>query len=203
KQDYPEMKIDWERGEWLILACRGCEGGSFRYTSLRSDELGADLLPRATTVIYPPRGEGRRVPRHFENLPARLRALYAETINSYNSHLLVLAAAGVRGLVEGICVQKRIKGGTVLRRRKGGTKATFVSTLDGKIAGLAEAQLLTARHAATLHEHRYLGNEALHELQPPRPEQIAAALDILEHTFDHLYELDAKRRVARGRKRRQ
>jgi hypothetical protein len=39
---------------------------------------------------------------------------------------------------------------------------------------------------------RFMGNEAVHELQAPPLEQVKTALDVIEHMFDGVYELDEK-----------
>jgi hypothetical protein len=43
-----------------------------------------------------------------------------------------------------------------------------------------------------LHEHRYLGNEAVHELARPTEEVLQLAIEIVEHMFESLYEIPEK-----------
>jgi len=201
--DDPHLDIDWERAEWEILQCRGCGEGSFRHTSYQSDDVEENDSPRATITLYPPRGLGTLPKRKFDRVPPKLKGLYTETITAFNNHLYTVAAASVRGLVEGICKHRGVKSGHVkVTRKDGSTRVDRRTTLEGKISGLVEAGLLTQAHAKTLHAHRFLGNDALHDLYMPEPERVAAAIGIVEHTFDNLYELSAKGKVARGKRRR-
>ena len=48
------------------------------------------------------------------------------------------------------------------------------------------------RDAAFLHEHRLLGNSALHELSVPEKQPLATALNILDHVMEGLYNLQAQ-----------
>ena len=52
-----------------------------------------------------------------------------------------------------------------------------------------EKGILTKRNADILHEHRFLGNEALHELTQPSKDELALAIQIIEHILEHIYEL--------------
>jgi hypothetical protein len=78
--------------------------------------------------------------------------------------------------------------------------------LQGKISGLCEKRILTVRNSEILHEHRYLGNEAVHELSQPSIDELKLAIEILEHTIDSLYEIPEKaielqKRKARRKKK--
>lgn len=50
----------------------------------------------------------------------------------------------------------------------------------------------TETSADTLHEHRYLGNDAVHQLARPSADELRLAIEIVEHTLDQLYELPEK-----------
>lgn len=63
------------------------------------------------------------------------------------------------------------------------------SNLEGKINGLAQKKFLTAQNAEALHEHRFLGNDALHELTQPSSEELKLAIEIVEHTFKSVFDL--------------
>jgi len=65
-------------------------------------------------------------------------------------------------------------------------------SLPGKINGLHEKGFLTIQHADFLHEHRALGNSAVHELKTPSKEELGLAIEILESAFDTIYELPHK-----------
>ena len=56
--------------------------------------------------------------------------------------------------------------------KKNGTKVVKrFKNLEGKIAGLYEKGFLTKKSSTILHEHRFLGNEAVHELSQPSKDQ--------------------------------
>ena len=59
--------------------------------------------------------------------------------------------------------------------------------VDCIIEGLAERGILTEKQAGTLHEHRYLGNKALHELDIPDKKTLEIALNLIEHIMEDLY----------------
>ena len=64
---------------------------------------------------------------------------------------------------------------------------------------------LTQPSAQTLHEHRYLGNSAVHELARPSTDELKLAVEIVEHVLEQLYELPEKaaelhRAIARRKK---
>jgi hypothetical protein len=66
---------------------------------------------------------------------------------------------------------------------------------------MIERGFLTKEHGRTLHELRFLGNEAPHELKVPRSDELHIAIDIVEHTLENLYELGTKAETLRMRKR--
>jgi hypothetical protein len=74
----------------------------------------------------------------------------------------------------------------------GGTQTVRRNDLAARIAGFQEKGMLTKTSATTLHEHRYLGNDAVHELARPSVEELKLAIDIIEHTLEQLYELPEK-----------
>ena len=43
-----------------------------------------------------------------------------------------------------------------------------------------------------LHQHRYLGNEAVHELKAPSSDELRLAIEIIEHVVEQLYEIPQK-----------
>ncbi len=59
---------------------------------------------------------------------------------------------------------------------------------------------MTKRHATILHKHRFLGNEALHDLEAPTRDSLTAAIEIVEHTLENVYELRHTARRVRRRK---
>lgn len=54
---------------------------------------------------------------------------------------------------------------------------------------MAEKGLLTSQHAELRHDHRFLGNDAVHEFKAPTQESLSAAIDVIEHTLENVYEI--------------
>jgi hypothetical protein len=61
--------------------------------------------------------------------------------------------------------------------------------LEDKIDALVELGVLAPKQAEFLNVHRFLGNDAAHEMTPPPASEIIAALDILENLLRTIYEL--------------
>jgi len=188
-----QWSVDWH-GHYQVIQCRGCETLSFRHRSWFSEdcypEFGDDGY---TDALYPKRGGRTRPTKNHMNVPFGLRRIYREVIETFNNASATLCAAGLRAIIEGICADQGIRDGLVERpKRGGGTQIVRATDLAGKISGLNEKGLLTSASAETLHEHRYMGNDALHQLDRPSVEELRLAIDIVEHVFEQLYEIPEK-----------
>jgi hypothetical protein len=102
--------------------------------------------------------------------------MYKETNDALNANIRTLAGGGLRATVEAICLDNGITSGTLL----------------GKIDELAKQNLLTKAQADLLHEERYLGNAALHELATPSTQDIEDGLGIIEGLINTIYILPTK-----------
>lgn len=180
--------VEWE-DQYQIVQCLGCESVSFRHTSWFSEDMEAGLTER----LYPMRNADSVTAKSFYNVPSNLRRIYSELIDCFNNESPTLCAAGLRAIVEGICAQQGVADGPVQTPAKGGGMQTIrKNNLEGRIAGLQEKGLLTQSSAQTLHEHRYLGNDAVHDLARPSNDELRLAIAIVEHTLEQLYELPEK-----------
>jgi hypothetical protein len=195
-----EWSVDWA-DHYQILECQGCSTITFRHSNWFSENQGPDddgVVER----LYPMRKEGTLSAKPYQNVPVSLRRIYIESVDCYNTGSNTLCAAGLRALVEGICAEQGIQDGPVEAPAKGGgTQVIRKGDLQGKIAGLHEKGLLTKTAADTLHEHRYLGNSAVHELARPADIELQLAIEILEHTLDALYEMPEKAALLRARRK--
>ena len=191
RDPFEEDKENGDVISWQIVQCAGCESITF-YLKRRCEE-DQDLSDEHT---YPPRQY--RTPRHFVNAPAKLDELYVETVQAYNNLSLLFCAGGLRALVEGICDNQNVTNGPRRNEETGEyvvkRDGTFLvsNTLDCKIEGLAQKGILTARAAKTLHEHRYLGNKALHALEKPTREMLDVAINLIEFIMQDLYSIEAQ-----------
>ncbi|WP_174876054.1 DUF4145 domain-containing protein [Vogesella oryzae] len=183
--------VDWS-DRYQVIECQGCETVSFRHQSWFSEAQDFDD-DGTTERVYPLRNKDAINPRPYHNVPSNLRRIYTELIDCFNNDSPTLCAAGLRALVEGVCAQQGIADGPVeLPAKGGGTQVVRRDNLEGRIAGLQEKGLLTQSSAQTLHEHRYLGNSAVHELARPSSDELKLAIEIVEHVLDQLYELPEK-----------
>lgn len=196
--------VDWSN-RYQVIECQGCETVSFRHQSWFSEDQDMDddgTIER----VYPLRNKDAINARPFQNVPPNLRRIYSELVDCFNNDSPTLCAAGLRALVEGICAQQGITDGPVQAPAKGGgTQTLRKDNLEGRISGLQEKGLLTQTSAQTLHEHRYLGNSAVHELSRPSTDELKLAVEIVEHALEQLYELPEKaaelhRAIARRKK---
>jgi hypothetical protein len=174
-------------GEILIYRfwiCMGCERGV-----LEQDYSNSDMTWNGTDYFsdfsyYPERSQHDLAPKYYTKLKPKLAALYTEAITCYNRKALILCAAGLRALLEGICQDKRIKG----------------KNLKVKIEGL-KVLLPNKNIIRNLHHFRFMGNEAVHELAAPKPTELALAISVIEDLLNFLYELDYKASQLRALRR--
>lgn len=194
-ESYPEHDywVGWS-DDYQIVQCQGCKTISFRHVSWHSDaEMPEEGVSGITERLYPKRDASAITPKSYENVPLKLHRIYAEVIDCFNNECLILCAAGLRGMVEGICANMSVKDGPITVPVKGGgTEVKRFDNLVGKIAGLCEKEILTKSSAERLHEHRYLGNDAVHELMRPTADELRLAIEIVEHTLEQLYEIPEK-----------
>ncbi|MCZ8354700.1 MAG: DUF4145 domain-containing protein [Cyclobacteriaceae bacterium] len=180
--------------EWQIIQCKGCENISFRHASSNSDDYDpVDGTPYESIRLYPQRGEDILPIKGYYYAPLNVRNIYRETIDAYNNGLYLLCAGGLRATIESICNSEGIVDGPVDKTKPGGpNKIVRSKDLMGKINGLHEKGLITKKQSEILHEHRYLGNDALHSLDTPSKNSLNIAIEIVEHTLDALYEIGDK-----------
>jgi hypothetical protein len=60
--------------------------------------------------------------------------------------------------------------------------------------------VITCASSHILHELRFLGNEAVHELDQPSTNELTLAIDIIHHILDALYEIPEKAETLRDKK---
>lgn len=88
-----------------------------------------------------------------------------------NANARTLAAAGLRAVAEAICIEQ----------------GCVTGSLKQKIDALVTNGTLSRRDADYLHQHRFLGNEAVHQLSAPPEDEFGIALKILEHLLETIY----------------
>ena len=184
--------FDWN-STYEIIHCLGCDTISFRSNKINSENTDYDGSPIEIINLYPKREYDTLAVKDYWHVPQNLEQIYKETIDTYNNGNLTLSAAGIRAIVEGLCEDHNIKKGTIIVKDKDGAEIKKKSSgLQGKINGLYENGKLTKENADILHEHRFLGNKALHKLTMSSKMHLRLAIEIIENVFDNLYEIPKK-----------
>lgn len=193
---------DWYywNSKYQIIECQGCGTISFRSENSNSEEFD-ESGPIINELIYPKRTTSTWDVNEFFNIPYNLRRIYRETIDCYNNENFTLCGAGVRALVEGLCKENNVLDGEIeIVNNDGSVVKKRVDNLQGKINGLYENGKLTKENSEILHEHRFLGNTAIHDLSTPTIEELNLAITIIEHVFDNLYEIPLKATLLKGKR---
>jgi len=166
--------------EWAsdhqIVQCLGCKTVSFRVASSNSEDfyhISHDEYEYVVTEdLYPSRIDGvKGLGDETYYLPSNVRRIYDETLQALSSQSPVLAAIGLRALLETVCKEKEASGSDLFR----------------KIDDLVAKGILTPAGASILHKIRSLGNAAAHEVKPHSDKQLALAMDIIEHLLKDVY----------------
>jgi len=162
--------ICWDNYD--VIQCRGCEEISFRHVSTNTEETDehGNLVP--TTKLYPSR-ETREPINDYYYFPAKVLRVYKEMLRAISNEAPILAAVGLRAVVEGICEDKKCNG----------------RNLETKINELVQQGALSNDQADFLHLQRFMGNDAAHEIEPPAKIELEAALTIIESLLTTLYVL--------------
>jgi hypothetical protein len=163
-----------------IWSCAGCDEETFesQYRYLDEEFQG-------NGSFFPARSEDQREdsirPKHFKMLNLELNRLYREVIACFTGDCLLLCTIGLRALVEKVC------------RDKGLTERNLEHRIDELSRFLPSPSLIEA-----LHEFRFAGNAAAHELQALTRDEARMAIEVMEGLFNFLYDLDYKASQIRG-----
>lgn len=177
----------WGHQLWM---CAGCNSltleryiitENFDYAESKPEEIdeldpfeGLFPNPEIISDFFPRRTKHDLVAKDYTQLPASLKGIYKEAVMAFNNEIPMLCAIGIRALIEGICFDHEITG----------------RNLEKKIEGLAS--ILPKNIVANLHNLRFMGNEAAHELSAPPQQELQLAIEICEDLLNYLYELDYK-----------
>jgi hypothetical protein len=165
------LQAQWDT-DYLFWVCSGCDTAILEQKNLSNIDYDGNCI--YDSEFIPKRRFTDLTEKRFVRLPNKLKEMYHETILAYNNEMPILAASGLRALIEGICDDKGIKG----------------NNIETKINGLAS--LLPENIVSNLHGFRFLGNVALHELAIPDLQNISIAIEVAEDLLNLLYDLDYK-----------
>lgn len=165
-----------------IIQCLGCDSMSF--LKIYSDEYMMVIDEYTGEPDY--YDEEEIFPKYIAGgieiitmtyyLPEKVRNIYQETVEALKNDLYILAAGGLRTIIEAICNELKIKEGKISER---------IDELLKK-GHLAKAQV------KRLHSVRFLGNDALHEVDTPEKEIVYGLFEIINHLLEELFIQDKK-----------
>jgi hypothetical protein len=161
------------RTDSFFVQCQGCETVSMlreRSNTEDFDYQTGDYL--VSTEYYPPRDAYKARFEAFR-LPIGLQSIYVETLKAINEGQPILAAIGVRAMVEAICADLAVSG----------------RTLELRIDALKDRALVTAEGARCLHMLRTAGNSAAHEVKRHTSGQLTVAMGVVENIIEATYHL--------------
>jgi hypothetical protein len=144
----PEAGVEG-KDEYRLWICAGCGKGVVEITESNHDlDLPEDESPEWHTEYFPKSTRDLLRPRRFQWLSRSLQNIYEQTIGCLNDHHLILATAGLRALLEGVCEDKKISG------------RDLKAKIDNLRPLVPNESVIEA-----LHHLRFTGNEALHKLE--------------------------------------
>lgn len=161
--------------KYIVIECLGCETISFLKIygdteMVQRDEEGnpeyqfdEDVFP-----LYLKKGDELKYQIY---LPDKIRGIYSETISSFKSNSYILTAGGLRAIIEALCNHLKIK----------------KDNLSNRIDLLHKKGHLTLSESKRLHSIRFLGNDALHEIEKPKKEHLYLLLEIINHLLSNLF----------------
>lgn len=172
KKDEDEV-MEYGITHYQIVECNGCETISFRSEThdffaqeTGSIEVQIDNFPYDLQNYEPLKG--------VSYLPKKIRAVYNQTLFAFKGKSLLLTGVGFRAVIESICIEEEIKG----------------HTLEQRINNLLKNKFITEKEADRLHSIRFLGNDAVHEMEIPREDKLYLVLSIIDNLLKNLYIID-------------
>jgi len=177
--DHGDGFIQW-MNDYSIIQCLGCDEISFLEVYGDTEMVGYDEFGEENyyynKTTYPYHLESGNELDSIEFIPKIIREIYRETISAFKSKSYILTAGGLRAIIEGICNHLKIKKGN----------------LADRIDLLHKKGHLTLGESKRLHSIRFLGNDALHEMEKPKKEPLYILLEIVNHLLSNLFINDKK-----------
>ena len=169
--------------------CAGCNAYCYAIETVTEDDWNTRTgEAESAWRVFPTPVDGRHVMENSHELPFEVACVYREVIDAINGKLSLLAAMGLRALIEAICIERNVTGNNLMER----------------ITGLASNGVLSRRDAEILHQIRFLGNSAAHEIRIAPPGEILAAFEIGESMLKSIYVVPhLANQVSMGQRRQQ
>jgi hypothetical protein len=167
--------------KYSIMECNGCENISFLHTYGDTEMYHTNNPEGYQEYYYDETIYPYYLEKSFEielktYLPEKIRMIYSETLNALKANSYILTAGGLRATIEAICNHLKIR----------------KDSLEERINLLHKKGHLTVSESKRLHSIRFLGNDALHEIEKPKKEHLYILLDIINHLLLNLFINDKK-----------
>lgn len=172
-------------GVWdmMVVSCNGCEG--LQFCKISSDDDSHDMIEDGKggyTDIYTPKTElfpifdiNFKKPHLYGEMPKHVRKIYEETYDTIVSGNTILAGAGVRTIIEAICLSFGIKTGNLV----------------SKINKMHEKGHVTESMKNLLHSIRVFGNSSVHADINTDFYDIQTAWDAIDNLIVAIYGTDS------------
>lgn len=166
--------------EYQIVECLGCDAKSFRkvFYDIEASYPEYDdewIVPEEVTT-YPKAVKGHKEVGSFFDFPEIVRTIYNEVLSALKEDTKILAGLGLRAAVEAVCNDLGVTG----------------RNLANRINKLATNGYISKNDAERLHGIRFMGNDAAHDMKPPKDISLSVALQIVEHLIVSVYILEKK-----------
>lgn len=129
-----------------------------------------------TQKVYPGRVAGRPLLDNYYRLPHGVAQIYKQTHEAICYKENILAGIGLRAIVEAVCEEKSATG----------------SDLVTRINDLVVKGVTTQSGASILHNIRLMGNASAHAVRANSEEELATALEVVEHLLLGVYLIPQK-----------
>jgi len=161
--------------KYIVIECLGCETISFlkiygNTEMFEQNEEGYQDFYNDET-IFPLYLESGEELKYKYYLPDNIKEIYSETISALKSNAFILAAGGLRAIIEALCNHLKIK----------------KDNLSNRIDLLHKKGHLTLSESKRLHSIRFIGNDALHEIEKPKKMHLYLLLEIINHLLANLF----------------
>ena len=197
---FPELDFGFNDA-YYITKCLGCDSIGFLREYGDEDMFDRFGEPYTEQNVYPEGPQSSILEtsvykydiKKFDNVPDIIHELYGQVVSCFELEHYLLAAVGLRMMIEGFCNDRAINEGYVLdeqgnKRLDKKGKEIRRNTLEGRINGMDEKRLITPVSAKILHQIRELGNATAHELEVPERSTIKRGLSIIEDLIRTVYE---------------
>jgi hypothetical protein len=161
--------------KYIIIECLGCETISFLKIYGNTEMIWYDDEGNREYFfnedLFPLYLEKVDELKYKNLLPDKIRGIYNETISAFKTNSYILTAGGLRAIIEALCNHLKIK----------------KDNLSNRIDFLHRKGHLTLSESKRLHSIRFLGNDALHEIEKPNKDHLYLLLELINHLLSNLF----------------